>query len=97
LPLSLKLKLPLIINFLWTDNNWNKARYRLSSDKITFVNRGKILKKYKFKYVITVSAMWNILARETMAPAAIKTIIIKGDELAKIIFLMTYIDLILSI
>ncbi|KAI7894666.1 uncharacterized protein EV154DRAFT_577412 [Mucor mucedo] len=50
-------------------------------EKFGYFTRARLLKKHKIKYVITVPAMWNSLARNTMAQAAIKATIIKKDEI----------------
>ncbi|KAG2196824.1 hypothetical protein INT47_002751 [Mucor saturninus] len=53
---------------------------RETDDTFTFYNKGKLLKKYKVKYVITVPAMWGSQALEIMTQAAIDATIIKENE-----------------
>ncbi|KAG2203811.1 hypothetical protein INT47_012744 [Mucor saturninus] len=45
-----------------------------------FFNRGKLLKKYKMRFVIAVPAMWNLPARDAMAQAAIEAGLIEKNE-----------------
>ncbi|KAG2198327.1 hypothetical protein INT47_003040 [Mucor saturninus] len=56
-------------------------------EKFTFHNRSKLLKKYKMRYAITVPAMWNSSARDTMAQAAVEATIIKKDEVDQLLII----------
>ncbi|KAG2196472.1 hypothetical protein INT47_012673 [Mucor saturninus] len=50
-------------------------------------NKAKLLKKYKMRYVITVPAMWNTSARDTMAQAAVDATLIKEDEIDQLLMI----------
>ncbi|KAG2203805.1 hypothetical protein INT47_012738 [Mucor saturninus] len=52
-----------------------------------FFNRSKLLKKYKIRYVITVPALWNSLARNVMAQAAVEATIIKKDAIDQLLMI----------
>lgn len=54
-----------------------------TNDKFAIFNRTK----YKFRYVITVPAMWNASARDTMAQAAIEATIIKKADLDQLLII----------
>ncbi|KAG2198328.1 hypothetical protein INT47_003041 [Mucor saturninus] len=56
-------------------------------ESFTFFNRAKLLKKYKMRYVITVPAMWNSSARDTMAQAAVEASIIKKNEIDQLLII----------
>lgn len=53
---------------------------RETDDTFTFYNKGKLLEKYKVKYVIAVPAMWGLEAIETMKKAATDAIVTKENE-----------------
>lgn len=57
------------------------------NENVTLFNRSALLKKYKFKYIITVPAMWDASARETMAEAAIDATLIKKTELNQLLLI----------
>ncbi|KAI7875531.1 uncharacterized protein EV154DRAFT_76114 [Mucor mucedo] len=57
------------------------------NENVSFFNRATLLKKYKFKYIITVPAMWDTAARETMAEAAIAATLIKRTELDQLLLI----------
>lgn len=66
------------------------TEYIISTEKnikFTRWNRSKLLKQYKFRYAITVPAMWNSSARETMAQTAIDAGIIAKNELGRLIII----------
>ncbi|KAI7875551.1 uncharacterized protein EV154DRAFT_555881 [Mucor mucedo] len=56
-------------------------------EHFTFYNRSKLLKKYKMRYVITVPAMWNSSARDTMVQAAIEATLIKENEIDQLLII----------
>ncbi|KAI7875539.1 uncharacterized protein EV154DRAFT_526595 [Mucor mucedo] len=56
-------------------------------ESFSYFTRSKLLKKYKMRYVITVPAMWNSSARDTMAQAAIEASIIKKNEINQLLII----------
>ncbi|KAI7875550.1 uncharacterized protein EV154DRAFT_555880 [Mucor mucedo] len=53
----------------------------------SFFNRTELLEKYKIRYVITVPAMWNSLARDSMVQAAIEATMIKENEVNQLLII----------
>ncbi|KAI7888899.1 uncharacterized protein EV154DRAFT_294507 [Mucor mucedo] len=57
------------------------------NENFNVFTRAKLLKKYKIRYVITVPAMWNASARNTMVQAAIEATMIKKDEIDQLLII----------
>ncbi|KAG2203812.1 hypothetical protein INT47_012745 [Mucor saturninus] len=57
------------------------------NDNVYHYNEARLKRKYKIRYVITVPAMWNSLARNTMAQAAIKATIIKKNDVNQLLLI----------
>ncbi|KAI7894680.1 uncharacterized protein EV154DRAFT_560047 [Mucor mucedo] len=56
-------------------------------ESFTFYNRSKLLKKYKIKYVMTVPAMWNSVARNSMVQAAVEATLIEKNEVDQLLII----------
>lgn len=56
-------------------------------ESFNFFTKSYLLEKYKFRYVITVPAMWKASARDTMAKAAIEATIIKENEINQLLII----------
>lgn len=57
------------------------------NESFGFFTRAKLLKKYKIRYAITVPAMWNPSARDSMVHAAIKATLIKENEVNQLLII----------
>ncbi|KAI7894669.1 uncharacterized protein EV154DRAFT_599767 [Mucor mucedo] len=58
-----------------------------TNDNVYHYNEARLKVKYKIRYVITVPAMWNSLARNTMAQAAIKATMIKKNDVNQLLII----------
>ncbi|KAI7891307.1 uncharacterized protein EV154DRAFT_602615 [Mucor mucedo] len=56
-------------------------------DNFTHFTRARLLKKYKMRYVITIPAMWNASARDTMAQAVVEAGMITRSELDRLLII----------
>lgn len=56
-------------------------------ENFNLLNRKRLLRRYKIRYVITVPAMWDTSARDTMAQAAIEATLIKQAEVNQLLII----------